>query len=462
MRIISIEEANRFVKYIEKSIGDKDDERIVDILVAIEDLKMNSSILKATSLARLVGKLRKSTDSRVSTISARLVASWKKCSEVPETGKNTNPIEANNSRSPSTSLKLNLREYLGMTLDLPNFSTIEYVYRSSCKLDETRVKCLNTGNSSKEGPVVYWMSRDQRISDNWALIRAQNLAIAKATTLAIVFCLAPKYLEGCIRQRGFMLRGLKMIEEDAAKLNIPFILLLGLPKDTFPLFLETNNISTIVADFSPLRISQQWKNDVIESSPDVRFEVVDAHNIAPCWVVSQKCEFSAKTIRPKIHGAVDTYLTEFPSLTTHPHQWPADYPRCGVTGPEKWLAALDSMTIDFSIPELDWCEPGERAAYAALKSFFSRLNAFSDDRNNPCLRTGVSNLSPYFRFGHLSVQRAILEIRRSLNVSNKALFTMNRTTGVHAFCEEAVVRRELSDNFCYYNAQYDSIDGAHR
>ena len=28
-----------------------------------------------------------------------------------------------------------------------------------------------------------------------------------------------------------------------------------------------------------------------------------------------------------------------------------------------------------------------------------------------------------------------------------------------SFIEEAVVRKELSDNFCYYNKQYDSIDG---
>ena len=30
---------------------------------------------------------------------------------------------------------------------------------------------------------------------------------------------------------------------------------------------------------------------------------------------------------------------------------------------------------------------------------------------------------------------------------------------VEAFIEEAVVRRELADNFCYYNKHYDSIEG---
>ena len=31
---------------------------------------------------------------------------------------------------------------------------------------------------------------------------------------------------------------------------------------------------------------------------------------------------------------------------------------------------------------------------------------------------------------------------------------------IEAFIEEALIRRELADNFCYYNANYDSIEGA--
>jgi deoxyribodipyrimidine photo-lyase len=36
-----------------------------------------------------------------------------------------------------------------------------------------------------------------------------------------------------------------------------------------------------------------------------------------------------------------------------------------------------------------------------------------------------------------------------------------RTTSVHSFCEELVVRKELSDNFCFYNDSYMTIGGAH-
>ena len=30
---------------------------------------------------------------------------------------------------------------------------------------------------------------------------------------------------------------------------------------------------------------------------------------------------------------------------------------------------------------------------------------------------------------------------------------------VDAYIEEAIIRRELSDNFCFYNPKYDSIEG---
>lgn len=32
---------------------------------------------------------------------------------------------------------------------------------------------------------------------------------------------------------------------------------------------------------------------------------------------------------------------------------------------------------------------------------------------------------------------------------------------VESFCEEAIIRRELADNFCYYNPNYDNIKGAY-
>ena len=53
--------------------------------------------------------------------------------------------------------------------------------------------------------------------------------------------------------------------------------------------------------------------------------------------------------------------------------------------------------------------------------------------------------------GQISVQRAILTVSKQ-----KAKWKES----TEAFIEEAVIRRELADNFCFYNENYDSLNGA--
>ncbi len=40
--------------------------------------------------------------------------------------------------------------------------------------------------------MAYWMNRDQRVQDNWAMLYAQKLALQERLPLHVVFCLAPK------------------------------------------------------------------------------------------------------------------------------------------------------------------------------------------------------------------------------------------------------------------------------
>lgn len=53
--------------------------------------------------------------------------------------------------------------------------------------------------------------------------------------------------------------------------------------------------------------------------------------------------------------------------------------------------------------------------------------------------------------GQISPQRCILQVQK---------YKSKFKESVEAFCEEAIIRRELSDNFCYYNDHYDSLKGA--
>ena len=309
-------------------------------------------------------------------------------------------------------------------------------------VNEKRVRLLQKGDETN-GPVVYWMSRDQRVHDNWALLFAQKLALEKKKSLVVVFNLVPDFLEATIRQYGFMLKGLEEIERELSKYNITFFLLSGSPDEEIPTFLKKINASILISDFDPLRVKRIWKRDVAKQIT-IPFYEVDAHNIVPCLYVSNKLEFAAYTIRPKIHKELIEFMDEFPSLKKMVKSEIS-------TDKIDWNKVEKSPKINRDVKEVNWIKPGESAAIKSLKDFLkNKFEHYNDLRNDPTI-DGQSNLSPYLHFGQLSAQRIALETQR-IN-GNK--------DSEKSFLEELIVRRELADNFCYFNKYYDSFEGFH-
>ena len=78
-------------------------------------------------------------------------------------------------------------------------------------MPKERIKILRQAELSKN-PVVYWMSRDQRVDDNWALLYAQNLALELESPLIVLFCIVPEFLNAAYRQYYFMIEGLMSLK----------------------------------------------------------------------------------------------------------------------------------------------------------------------------------------------------------------------------------------------------------
>ena len=183
-----------------------------------------------------------------------------------------------------------------------------------------RVRFLKKGPWG-DGPVIYWMSRDQRSRDNWALWYAQATALEKRSPLLVVFCLVPDFLGATKRQYTFMIKGLQEVEQSLREKNIPFYCLMGDPgKLRFPNGSGRSRLSCLITDFDPLRIKRSWKEEITKAI-EIPFLEVDAHNIVPCWTASPKQEFGAYTLRPKIHRRLDEFLEEIPPLKKHPFTW---------------------------------------------------------------------------------------------------------------------------------------------
>ncbi|XP_043787122.1 deoxyribodipyrimidine photo-lyase-like isoform X1 [Apis laboriosa] len=317
------------------------------------------------------------------------------------------------------------------------------------KFNKKRIKRLSNLNDIKENcnGILYWMFRDIRIQDNWALLFAQKTALKNNVPLHICFCIMSNFLNASIRYYKFLLKGLEEIEKECKKLNINFHLLYGEPNISILKFIKIYNMGAVITDFYPLKLPMLWIDNVKKNLPkDVPICQVDAHNIVPCWYASSKQEFAAKTIRNKINTKLEEFLTEFPPVIKHPHITKEKFEK------NNWKIALQNVEVDKSVKEITWAKPGYRNGIKELENFLqNRLEKYGDERNNPLSNT-ISNLSPWFHFGMISVQRCILEIKEYKKLYKKS---------VESFMEEAIIRKELSDNFCFYNEKYDLIEGAY-
>ena len=361
--------------------------------------------------------------------------------------------------------------------------------------DTRRARKLNN-NKDREGSVLYWMSRDMRVEDNWAMILAAQLASQKKSKLVVVFTLVPEYLEATWRQYEFLLVGLQEVEISLQKLGIEFVFLTcSNPCMAITEYVKVRNFGTLIADFSPLRTGRNWR-DSVAAQIDIPMIEVDAHNIVPVWITSPKQEFAARTIRPKITKLLPEFLLEIPRLSSvckpdsdlegegesNPIMKGSNLEGLGLTddnsgisdqaqndgttptlrvNPSKVVSfeqkkipqilnnPKEFLKINFDVrPSVDF-DSGYTASRRVFEKFCSKLENYDTKRNDPNANA-LSDLSPYYHFGQISTQRVALDLIARFGFEN---------ANVMAYLEEMIVRRELSDNFCFYQENYDNYEG---
>lgn len=188
---------------------------------------------------------------------------------------------------------------------------------------------------------------------------------------------------------------------------------------------------------------------MIEKLPvDVPLAQVDAHNIVPAWILHDKQAYQAQQLRPKFIKHFPEFLTHFPDVAYHPHKFLA---KCEKVD---WKFLTQDLALDRTVDEVPGVIAGPKAGLLALEQFIvNHLKDFEEHKNNP--EKDVSpNLSHYLHFGHLSAQRAFLEVQKH---ESKKEFK----DSVNGFYEEVVIRREMSDNYCLFNDKYDCLEGAY-
>ncbi len=295
---------------------------------------------------------------------------------------------------------------------------------------------------SNQGPILYWMSREQRTESNWALSYAQQRALTENQPLIVIFVLMDSFLHANYSHYDFMLRGLKEVAAGLQKHNIAFTLLKGDPSKLIPQFIRNHGISHMVTDFDPLRQKKSLQQHIAEKIT-VSMETVDGHNIVPVTTASKKQEYGAYTLRPKLHKLLEEFLHQQPKILKHPVPFTKELPDIS------WSTLLDSLPLEKNPYFTATYPSGPRAGKKQMEDFIeNRLNNYAAHSNDPT-KEALSGLSPYLHFGQISSQQVLLALEES----------KFHSSATRDFVEQIFVRKELSDNYCYYNINYDNFNG---
>jgi len=324
-----------------------------------------------------------------------------------------------------------------------------------------RTITINDGHKSGKS-VVYVMSRDQRVKDNHALLMAQAKALETKQPLVVVFNLLNNVPNRSREHLAFMLSGLEEVARDLKSLHINFIMCSENANLSLKTCLASLRASTVYFDFSPLN-GPQTRIKKIAHDLGLTCFVVDTHNIIPVWAVSDKQEFASRTFRPKVHKLLADYMVEPAKVVAHPYKAVFRLKSITFETAYRLIEAYPKRGIKLVL------ESGEAAANRHLSRFIeTKLANYATGRND-ISSDQQSGLSPYLHFGQISSLRVALEV---MHAAKEIPFLFERAKiaspsaepsmadGMNALFEEIIVRKELSDNFCFYNPHYASLLGA--
>ena len=295
----------------------------------------------------------------------------------------------------------------------------------------------------KHPTILYWVSRALRTHDNQAFHQAQQIALNQNAQLIILFNAYPKYPHANLRNMDFLLKGLAEMSAKCAALNIPLYFRVGNILDHLTDLNKDFDIQHIITEAHVLRpiLAVQALVSNWAYTSNIRFTKVNTACVVPVQIASPKLEFAARTFRPKILKQYKEYLNQDLSLIPHPQDLSL--------GDRFTTNDIDTFYQNHPLMPLSISKltPGEDAAIKQLNAFIQNGLDHYDHRNR-IDANGQSYLSAYLHYGMLS---PIKMIRDVLNTQHP---------NAELFIEEAMVRRELAENYCFYNSNYDKLEGA--
>jgi len=281
------------------------------------------------------------------------------------------------------------------------------------------------------------MNREHRTHHNWSLAYAQQLALELKRPLTVMAIIPSPYQDFNYRHTSFILEGLKDIAQELFSHNISFDISIGDPISILNHYAQHQSIGALIIDFHPLQLQKIWKQTLINTLSCPIFEV-DAHNIIPCWKITNHQITTINHFRKITQPLIPVYLDTFPSLCTHPYHYRSH-------APINWNTLRAICHKKQSIHPISHIQAGQYHARQEFNQFQHKIIIANQNKQSSSLKHISSELSPYLNFGHISAQQLTHHIRQSHeNITMFQFFLDNLTT-----------HRSFSDYFCEHNLAYN-------
>ena len=307
--------------------------------------------------------------------------------------------------------------------------------------ESERIQVLAERDVRKGKYVLYWMQTSVRAESNPALEHAIREANRLEKPLLVCFGLTGDYPDASSRHYRFLIEGLAAAASGLERRNIKLVVRKGHPPKVARDLAK--DACSVVLDRGYLRHLRNWRKSFVERVKTPVAEV-EGNVVVPVETVSDKREYAARTIRPKLHDTLGRFLVPLATTAVHHSSLDVSIDGLSLDDVDAVLAGLDLDDDVAPVPYL--FRGGTFQARARLKRFISdSLDQYDENRGRP-ETNDVSYMSMYLHYGHISPVFVALEIQGS-GASN---------TAIESYIEELIVRRELAFNYVHFEPKYDS------
>lgn len=317
-------------------------------------------------------------------------------------------------------------------------------------MNNNRLQHIKDGKLNKNKKhVLYWMQQSQRVDYNHALNHAIKMANTYGLPVVVVFALDESYKEANERSYTFMLEGLKEVKETLIKLGITFVLKIG--EITKTIVNLANEAQALVMDKGYLRQQRSWRKKVyfdLENNPDLIIDMVDTDLIVPVHIASQKVEYGAYTLRPKIKRLYIEYR-DFKKLEILENKQMLEI--SSDNDLQNIENLISKLNMDKDVKKSPYYHGGYLAASKLFRQFILEKSDNYPQSNDPSTNY-TSLMSMYLHFGQISSLELLERLFLALEQGHI------KGESFDQYIEQLLVRRELAFNYVFYQENYDKFE----